>query len=427
MFDRVFNKSIGEYILIFIIALIILITYYWITGECNIDTKKNAENMINIVQTKPVWQRNQCDYMMNETIIDELNKGGFIQPDSENGWTVYFPCAYDEITKEVSQMPVVNGGKYFILENCDEIVAKELLWKNIVDYFGIDKAKIMMPNSYVLYDDNDMKRFNLEYDSNKLYIIKKNIQRQEGLKITKDKDTILNAYKNDGYVVAQELLQDPYLISGRKTNMRFYVLVVCKGDEYNVFVYNDGFMYYTKNMFVPGSEDDAPNITTGYIDRQVYVDNPLTHKDLKKYLDNDTRLNLLDTEKVIRGQGMRISDIYFNRIYHMLRDVFLAYVGKLAGNPNTRKFNDTNVSFQIFGVDVAVNNKLNPMIMEVNKGPDLGAKDERDSAVKHGLVADTFKVVGLIDGKTFVDTNFIQILETSNGSISSDQAHSCVI
>jgi len=111
--------------------------------------------------------------------------------------------------------------------------------------------------------------------------MKKNIQRQEGLKISNSKHEILDGYKN-GYVLVQELLQDPYLISGRKTNMRFYVLVVCKANNTDCYVHKDGFMYYTKVPFVKNSLDDAPNITTGYIDRQVYIDNPLTHYDLRK-------------------------------------------------------------------------------------------------------------------------------------------------
>jgi hypothetical protein len=59
--------------------------------------------------------------------------------------------------------------------------------------------------------------------------MKKNIQRQEGLKISKDKNEILNCYK-DGYAVVQELLQDPYLINGRKINLRVYCLFIKKSN-----------------------------------------------------------------------------------------------------------------------------------------------------------------------------------------------------
>jgi hypothetical protein len=423
MFSNLFKKTTGEYVLIFLIAVIAVIIYYIQVDY--FDNLKKSEPMISINVGGPTWNRTQCDYSMNQTIIDELKNNGLVQSDKD--WNVYFPCAYDEITKEVNQMPVVNGGKYFILENCDEIVAKELLWKNVVKHYGMEKAKIIMPNSYTLYNIDDIDRFNREFSSDKLYIMKKNIQRQEGLKITKDKNEILNGYKSDGYVIVQELLQDPYLISGRKTNMRFYVLVVCKGDELNVFVYNDGFMYYTKDSFVVSSAEDGPNITTGYINRQVYDNNPLTHGDLRNYLDDENRKDLLDCEKNIRAQGLKVSEIYFNRIYHMIREVFIAFSGKLTGEPKSRRFNNTNIQFQIFGVDVGVNNQLNPMIIEVNKGPDLGAKDERDSQLKHGVVKDTFKIIGLINGQDYTNTNFIKVLDVGNGAIITDSVSGCSI
>jgi glutathione synthase/RimK-type ligase-like ATP-grasp enzyme len=46
------------------------------------------------------------------------------------------------------------------------------------------------------------------------------------------------------------------------------------------------------------------------------------------------------------------------------------------------------VGFQLYGVDVAIDDKLKPMIMEVNKGPDLTAKDGRDKDLKVNLSKD---------------------------------------
>jgi hypothetical protein len=86
-------------------------------------------------------------------------------------------------------------------------------------------------------------------------------------------------------------------------------------------------MYYTKDKFVKGSKEEGPNITTGYIDRQVYIDNPLTHQDLKTYLDSVRPLNPVETN--IKNQGMKISDVYFSKIYHLLREVFESFIGKV--------------------------------------------------------------------------------------------------
>jgi len=85
------------------------------------------------------------------------------------------------------------------------------------------------------------------------------------------------------------------------------------------------------------------------------------------------------------------------------------------GPDGKKKFNDTNITFQLFGVDVGVNDDLCPIIMEINKGPDLGAKDERDSNLKHGLVKDTLKIIGAVECSE--PHNFTKVLSVENKKI----------
>jgi hypothetical protein len=160
----------------------------------------------------------------------------------------------------------------------------------------------------------------------------------------------------------------------------------------DVYVYQDGFMYYTKQKFVKGDISRENNITTGYIDRQVYQENPLTHEDFRAYLDSER--DLTSPEKHIKYSNKKISDVIFNRIYELIKNIMLCYRKKL--DTKKSKFYD-NITYQLFGADVSINDKLQPQIMEINKGPDLGAKDERDRNVKYGLVQDIFKIVGGIE------------------------------
>lgn len=396
------GHNFGKYSLLVILILIIIIISYFPHIKCN---KNNSEHMINISQdTQPEWTRNKCGYYMNKAFQEVLNEHNITN--NKNG-NFIFPCGYDNIEKEIQEMPVLNDAKYYIIHDADMLASKEWLWVHIVRHHGLTKALTMMPQSYVLYKQDDINRFNREYSSDKIYIIKKNIQRQEGLLITKNKQQIITG-ANSGYVIAQELLQDPYIIDGRKTNMRFYVLVICKNGNIDVYVYNDGFMYYTKSHFIKNSTEADPNITTGYIDRKVYEVNPLTHQDLRQYLDKERYLS--DIERNIRSQGLKVSQVYFNRIYQLLYDVFVSFIGKIC----TGKKLMNNITFQLFGVDIAVNDQLQPMIMEMNKGPDLGTKDERDGKVKKGVLRDMMKIVGAIPNK---ENGFIKILDFENGFI----------
>ena len=389
-------------IFIILFVVIVLFVIHMANHHSN-----NIENMINIEPVKnPSWNRNPCNYYMNTTLKDVL-KTCNVDKDVNN-WSLYMPCHYDDIDKELDKMPDSVDGRYFIINNADYLTAKEYLWQYVVNHHGLVKAKTMLPNTYVFNDSEDIARFKKEFVEGKPYIMKKNIQRQEGLKISKNYGELLRG-KSDGYVLIQELLQNPYTISDRKTNMRFYVLVVCRKGDINVYVHNNGFMYYTKQKFNPSSFSDDNNITTGYIDRQIYIDNPLTHQDLITYLDKDRKLS--NIEQKIRDQGILISDIYFYRIRQLLRDIYMSFIGKICGGT---KLNE-NVTFQLFGVDVAVDNELNPSVMEINKGPDMMAKDERDKEVKHAVIKDMLSIVGLVNMEK--NNGFKTILEFENGTI----------
>ena len=364
----------------------------------------NNEHMINIDYTPTSWTRNKCNYKFGKTLSEELKKHNVRYKDKKYSHTnLHIPCNYDNIEKEINEMQTSHNGKYFIIDNADNIVGKERLWNNLVKYYGLEKTKLFAPNSYNLFLKNDILRFEREYDKNKLYIIKKNIQQQQGIKITNDKEFIKNGL-NDNYVIAQELLQDPYTINGRKINMRFYLLVICKGSEINVYVHDEGFMYYTPDLFKKNSTKISENITTGYIDRKIYDTNPLTHGDLRTYLDDKNRQPITHVETQLHD----ISDVFFSRIYKLLSNIFKSYIGNVCIDKKLHN----NIKFQLFGADIAVNDNLEPMIMEINKGPDMNAKDERDSAIKHIVIEDMLRLTGIADNSTFSRKNgFIKILD----------------
>ncbi len=258
-----------------------------------------------------------------------------------------------------------------------------------------------MPKTYILSDDNDVIKLTKNHKPSNIYILKKNIQRQKGLKITNNLDDIKNGH-NDGYVIAQVMLQNPYLINNRKINLRIYVLVVYRANKIESYMHYNGFMYYTRDFFKKNSLEDGPNITTGYIDRQVYQENPLTLDDFRKYLDN-TRRKLSTHELLLKNKYGSLSNLLFNRIQIIIKMIIDSTEDELKN-----VLRDINVCyFQLFGADISVSDKLVPMIMEVNKGPDLGVKDDRDGDVKKKVALDILKILKI--SPDFDKHNFIKL------------------
>jgi hypothetical protein len=328
--------------------------------------------------------RTNCKYLMPETlqtVLNEINKFYKI---------LYMPCTYQNIDKEYEDFEVDKKGIYFLIDGINILIAKQHLYKVILMEYGITNTEKLFPKTWII--EEDKKKFIKEFDKDKIYIVKKNVQRQNGLKIYNDLDKILSHFDEQGEypsVVVQELLQNPYLIDGRKINLRVYVLATKIKDNFNIYVYNDGFMYYTAEKFIPNSLDPKVNITTGYIDRNIYKVNPLTHQDFRQYL--------------IKNHDEKTADLCFNNMYDLIKKIFGVFLKKI-GNMD-KLYN--NLKFQLFGVDIAIDNEFNAKIMEVNKGPDLGGKDKRDYNLKHNMVRNMLNIVKLC--KLDVEDNFIKL------------------
>lgn len=380
------------------VIVIIIITIY----KCI--SCQNIEFMIDIepLDEEVKWQRNKtCKYLMGKTVKNVIDKNDFNATSNDN-WNMYFPCTYNNIGKEISDIKLNSENKrIFIIDNADQLSSKNGIWKNMVSKFGRDKACLLMPKTYILHDKKDTDLLIKEFKPNNLYILKKNIQRQEGLKITNDLYYMLEA-KKKGYVIAQDLLQNPYKIDGRKTNMRLYLLIICNKGEIGAYVHKDGFMYYTKVPFKKNSLEPDDNITTGYIDREVYERNPLTLMDFRQYLDTNDRTYSKIEQKYL-AKNMKLSDLVFGRIHYLIKLSVESIKPVICQNNKLTN----HITYQLFGMDVALNDMLIPQIIEVNKGPDLGAKDGRDSDVKHKVVEDVFKTIKVLHND---DNEFIEIV-----------------
>ena len=142
-------------------------------------------------------------------------------------------------------------------------------------------------------------------------------------------------------------------------------------------------MYYTPDKFDRESTDKDAHITTGYIDRRIYDTNPLTIKDLYKYLGKRK-------ERILKKNLVEL----FEYVGHCYKSTLYKY----DSNQHT--------NFVILGCDIAVDENLDCKIMEFNKGPDLSYKDKRDKEVKYNLVKDALYYIGLTN---HVNKNFISV------------------
>jgi len=300
---------------------------------------------------------------------------------TDDSWDYYLPCGYTRCESNVLAFKnEKTGKKIFMIDGCDWIASKVGLWNLIRREFG-KYAHYIMPETFILSSEKDKLRFKKFYmkkkeeNKNCKFILKNFRQRQEGLKLANDLKTIFNSV-GDGFKLVQDFLENPYTVSGRKVNLRYYLLITCYRGAIRGYLYRDGFVYYTPKLFKKNSMDFKETITTGYIDRKVYEENPLTTQDFRDHLGS-IKAKKFDEDVRVKMKG-----------------IMQALSKEICSNKKL----DHHMKFQIFGADIAPDENLNVTIMEINKGPDIGFKDKRDGDLKKNMVLDVFKIIEPIEG-----------------------------
>lgn len=215
-----------------------------------------------------------------------------------------------------------------------------------------------------------------------LYIAKSNMQRQLGINIfrpTEDIETLSRKLVQDQTVIVQALALDPLLVLDRKVTMRFYVLIVVVGTRKEVYVYKNGFNYYTqldwnsniisvdqaKKNGVFQSINDNPklHIASGYTDRDVYDTRPIDHQTLFK---------------MVPWLEAKALECIKDCSEELTREI------------DSRDFKKTA---QLFGCDIQPSDKETCYLCEYNRGPDLYSKDSVDGKIKDDMIKSMYNII----------------------------------
>lgn len=345
---------------IFLILIIILFIFL---------QKKNVKEHFSTTYYK-------CPKYGNNELTDEIfNEYNITRSNVDKQWDFYIPCGYNFVENELKHInPTNKNQKIFGINGCDNIVSKNGLWNIINNKYGRDMAKTLMPETFIISNKDDINLFKKKYNPKKLYLLKKNIQRKQGIKITNKLNEII--YNTDsGYKVIQEYFGNLYLVKSRKINLRIYLLVTCKNGYITTYIHRLGKCIYT-NQDYEGLTNLNPeqHLTSLNLNMDVYKDRPQSFNDLQKYL------------------GSKRYKILMENIFTNLILIMKAAKPHLCNLTNI----NNNLSFQLFGLDYVFNDNMYPYLLEMNKGPDMIPKNNEDKPIKKKVIQDTFVTVGII-------------------------------
>ena len=295
--------------------------------------------------------------------IQLLRRYKFYKLEYKDDWNLYIPNGYNRIELDLNNLDPHNDDQIiFGMQGCDDLVGKTCLWNILERTYGREKAREILPETFVLSKEDHVNLFKEQYKEGEIYILKARRQRKEGIHLTRDLNEILEA-KEKEYTLVQQYKRDLLLINNRKLNIRMYLLLTLRNGVLEAHINKYATCIYSNKDYDDSTLDFENNITSYNLDLKIYETNPLTMKQLRTYL--------LDN-------GYDNPDILFERINEKVRLVADAIKPSLGKKGNLKN----NLCVQIFGMDFIVDKNLNPYMLEANKGPDMHPKTGADSYTK---------------------------------------------
>ncbi|KAF5270599.1 hypothetical protein FQA39_LY01337 [Lamprigera yunnana] len=271
-----------------------------------------------------------------------------------------------------------------------QIGRKDRLWRNLqklMQHYG-NKEFGFMPQTYVLPQDLRLLRQHWQHkngDGEEKYIIKPPASaRGTGIKVINRWSQLPKRMS----LVVQEYISNPYLINKSKFDLRLYVLVT-SFDPLRIYLYPDGLVRFAS---VPYS-DDAKDLKDRYMHLTNYSINKLSsmytanedansckgHKwtlsKLWEYMDKKG----VDTKALWRGLQ--------NLVIKTLMSGESSIVPLCRENINCR-YN----CYELFGVDVLLDEYLKMWLLEVNISPSLHSQSPLDEVVKGPMIQSMFNL-----------------------------------
>lgn len=177
--------------------------------------------------------------------------------------------------------------------------------------------------------------------------------------------------------VVQRYIDDPYLVGGRKFDLRVYVLVT----SYNplkAWLYRGGFARFSSGRFSMDTIEDT----------YVHLTNVAVQKTASDYdPEKGSKWSVQQLRQYLTAKHDADS---VERCFRLIDQIFIQTLLSV----QKTMINDKHC-FELYGYDILLDANLKPWLIEVNASPSLSASSKEDYDLKFGLLDDVITVVDL--------------------------------
>lgn len=202
--------------------------------------------------------------------------------------------------------------------------------------------------------------------------------------------------------VAQRYMSNPLLIGGYKFDLRLYVLVT-SCDPLRAYLYREGLVRFATEPYAPPTlkniSQQRMHLTNYSINKFAAAEDD---DDLGSFggdsehelTEAETKWTLASLREWMEASGYDFSSCW-SEVSGIIAKALACVQPSLAHNYKAIFTSETGVSscFELLGVDIMLDKKAKPWLMEVNHSPSFAVTSDEDAAVKEPLISETLKIV----------------------------------
>ena len=294
---------------------------------------------------------------------------------------------------KMSKNKIINKyQKKYGFSNVKEFYHKNLLYKNyklIKNIFNNDFNYMSETYSYPEDKTEIKNKFNnYKLNLENLWLVKPTSKSEgRGISIFKSlKEISLSEF------LITKFIKNPDLIDKKKYDLRLYVLITGL-KPLRIYLNKEGLVRRSSeiyNISLESIENKYIYLTnTGFNIKNEKYNFP------KNYEDKSANIwNLFTYKKYLKSK-----DIDYNIINEKIKDIIIksiiSFQKKLLYENEELKINDRNI-YSLFGFDILITNKYEPILLEINNKPNLTIKNIIDKKIKLNLFVDMLNLVGIV-------------------------------
>ncbi|CAH1173514.1 unnamed protein product [Phaedon cochleariae] len=223
---------------------------------------------------------------------------------------------------------------------------------------------------------------------NKTFILKPDAGSQgRGIIITKSLKEIRPCDRG----VCQVYITKPLLIDGYKFDLRVYTLITCC-DPMRVYIYNEGLVRFATSRY---KEPNGVNITNVFM----HLTNYAVNKHSRTYnmdAEGGSKRKLTWLNSYLRSLKHDVEAIWYRIDDVIIKTIISAY--PVLKHSYAACFPNHDVipaCCELLGIDILLDKRLNPQVLEVNHSPSFHTDTDLDCEVKEALLSDMFAMMNL--------------------------------